>query len=82
MRKTAIIAMTLLGGLAACGPALEGNGQAGGTIRAVQVWPDSDGARMTDMAEAYCGQFGRSAHVASEDLSWVWLDDVAFDCIN
>jgi hypothetical protein len=81
MGKNAIaLIVGLLVGLGACAPALEGNGQAGGTIHSLQLWPGA-AAETTGMAEGYCGRFNRSAHIAREELGWVWTDTIAFECI-
>jgi hypothetical protein len=74
----------LLGGLslAGCAPALDGSGESGGTIHQFQVYPGSTLDRAVAMADQYCSPFGRSGHIAREELSWFWSDTISFDCIN
>jgi hypothetical protein len=80
MRKHAIaFVAALLVGLGACAQ-VDGNGQAGGTIHAMQPRPFAP-ATTTSLAEGYCGQFHRSAHIASEEIGWFWTDTIGFECI-
>jgi len=74
----------LLGGLsvAGCAPALDGSGESGGTIHQFQLYPSSNLDHAVAMAAQYCGQFGRSGHVAREELGWFWSDTITFDCVN
>jgi hypothetical protein len=81
MRNRAIIAMTLLVGLPACAPTLESNGRSGGTVHQVQLWPNWDQYETRTMAQAYCGQFGGSAHIAREEIGWFRSESITFDCI-
>jgi hypothetical protein len=74
----------LLGGLcvAGCAPALDGSGESGGTIHQLQVYPGSNLDHAVAMAAQYCSQFGRSGHIAHEELGWFWSDTITFDCVN
>jgi len=89
------MALTVLAGLSAgCAPTLEGSGEGGGTIRQNQLrqtrvelgpLPLRLGAaedNVPAIADRYCGQFGRSAHIARENVGLLWTDGFAFECIE
>ena len=85
MRAKRLVGVALLlGGLcvAGCAPALDGSGESGGTIHQFQVYPGSNLDHAVAMAAQYCSQFGRSGHIAREELGWFWSDTVTFDCVN
>jgi hypothetical protein len=81
VRQLVVLAMLMSGlSVASCAPS--GNGETGGTIRGNLLWPGSDTDHAMAMAAQYCGQFGRSAHLASETQGWLSADTIAFDCVN
>lgn len=80
-RQLVVLAL-VMGGLSVAGCAPSGNGAAGGTIRGNLLWPGSDTHHAMAMADQYCGQFGRSAHLAGEEQSWLSSDTVTFECVN
>lgn len=82
--RTVMVLAALAGGLSisGCAPSLEGSKENGGVIRYSQVRPGTDGRDVAAMADKYCSQFGRSAHMSSEELGPFWLDTVNFDCVE
>jgi hypothetical protein len=80
MRFSAIIALAALN-VAACAPSLEANGEHGVTIHQSELRIGS--AREDAEAEAvkYCSQFGRVAHLESEDVSWFWSARFRYECV-
>ncbi len=82
--RTVIVLAVLAGGLSisGCAPTLEGSKERGGVIRYSQVRPGTDGTDVAAMADKYCSQFGRSAHMSSEELGPFWSDTVSFDCVE
>jgi len=81
VRQLVVVAL-VMGGSSVAGCALSGNGDTGGTIRGNLLWPGSDTHHAMAMADQYCRQFGRSAHLASEEQGWLSSDTVTFDCVN
>jgi hypothetical protein len=81
VRQLAVLAL-VMGGLSIAGCAPSGNGETGGTIRGNLLWPGSDTHHAMAMATQYCGQFGRSAHLASEEQGWLSSDTITFECVN
>lgn len=84
-RSLTILAVLLpIAGLSAagCAPSLAGNGDNGGTIDQTQLRWDTDEVDATMMAADYCRQYGRTAHIASEELGVFWTDTFAFDCVK
>jgi hypothetical protein len=80
-RQLVVLAI-VMAGLSAAGCAPSGNGEAGGTIHGNLLWPGSDTNHAMAMAAQYCGQYGRSAHLASESQGLLSFDTVTFDCVN
>jgi hypothetical protein len=82
--RTAMVLSVLLSGLsvAGCAPSLEGAGERGGVIRYTQLQLGRSIGEVPAMTDKYCGQFGRSAHIAGEHLGWFWSDTVTFDCVD
>jgi hypothetical protein len=82
--RTVIVIAVLTGGMSVsgCAPSLEGSKERGGVIRYSQVRPGADGRDVAAMADKYCSQFGRSAHMSSEELGLLWSDTVTFDCVD
>ncbi|MGO8918328.1 MAG: hypothetical protein ACLQJR_20705 [Stellaceae bacterium] len=68
--------------LAGCAPSLEANKERGGVIRSTQLLLGTGISDVPTMADKYCGQFGRSAHISGEQLGWFWQDTLTFDCID
>jgi hypothetical protein len=81
VRQLVVLAL-VMGGLSVAGCALSSNNDAGGTIRGNLLWPGSDTHHAMAMADQYCSQFGRSAHLASEEQGWLSSDTVRFECVN
>jgi hypothetical protein len=65
-----------------CAPSLEGSGESGGAIHQLQLRWDADEVDATVMAADYCRQFGRTAHIAAEELGVLWTDKLTFDCVK
>lgn len=88
--------LAVLVGLSAagCAPSLEGAGERGGTIREYQLQqnevelgplPVPLGAvdsNVLSIAGKYCSQYGRSAHIAHEEVSLLWTNTFTFDCVE
>ena len=68
--------------VAGCAPSLAGSGDGGGTIHQIQLRWDADEVEATAMADDYCRQFGRTAHIAGEELGLFWTDTLSFDCVK
>jgi hypothetical protein len=81
VRQLVVLAL-VMGGLSVAGCAPSINSDAGGTIRGNLLWPGSDTHHAMAMADQYCSQFGRSAHLASEEQGWLSSDTVRFECVN
>jgi hypothetical protein len=79
VRIAYLLTALVLGLTTASCASLEGNGERGGTIRDNQLRPGSQDA-MANAAQ-YCRQFGRSAHLASQEIGLVWSETIVFDCI-
>jgi len=67
---------------AGCAPALTGSGASGATVHQLQLRWDADEVEATAMAADYCRQYGRTAHIASEELGVLWKDTLTFDCVK
>lgn len=81
--RAMIVLSVLASGLSLAGCAsLEGSAERGGVIRYSQLQPDTGMTDALTMADAYCGRFGRAAHIAGEHLGWLWSDTVTFDCVE
>lgn len=76
----AAVALALSAG--GCAPALHGSGETGGTISQLQLLPGANELGAEAMAANYCSQYGRSAHIANEDLGLLWSSTYQFDCVN
>ncbi|HUH84591.1 MAG TPA: hypothetical protein VLX85_08260 [Stellaceae bacterium] len=84
-RSLTVLAVLLpVAGFAAagCAPSLAGSGEGGGTIHQLQLRWDADEVEATAMAADYCRQFGRTAHIAGEELGVLWTDTLTFDCVK
>jgi hypothetical protein len=78
-----LFAMLALGlSIGGCAPGLHGSGESGGTIGQFQLLPGANELGAEAMAANYCSQYGRSAHIASEDLGLLWSSTYKFDCVN
>jgi putative hemolysin len=77
---------------AGCAPSIEGAGENGGTIHESQLTLDhpefgplalpvgDKQSNVVAIAGKYCSQYGRSAHLTSEDVGPFWMDTFTFDC--
>lgn len=68
--------------LAGCTPALDGNGERGGTIYGNEYRPSSAWSDASAMADKYCGQYGRFGHLGGERLGWFGSEAISFDCVD
>lgn len=82
--------------IAGCAPTLQGAGADGGTIRQnqftqnnVELGPLDVGplglgdTNVLMMAGKYCSQYGRSAHITTQEVRAIWpYDTFTFDCVE
>ena len=83
MRLTpAAVAITLFAlSVTACAPSLEANGENGVTIHQSEARILSAQYEADFAATKYCGQFGRVAHLESQQVSWFWSSTFNYQCV-
>ncbi len=81
--RTLMIVAALAGSsIAGCAPTVDGSGERGGTVREYQFQLAATPNDALAAAGKYCAQFGRSAHIASEDVGILRIDTFDFDCVE
>lgn len=80
-RGLAILTVLAAGLCTACTPSLQGNGANGAIIRQSQFRPGPE-SDVATMAAGYCRQFGRSPHLARQEVGWFSFETFTFDCVD
>lgn len=89
-----VLAALVASSAAGCAPSLEGSGERGGTIRQNQLQQNqvelgplplrlsAIEGNVLAIADRYCSQYGRSVHIAREEVGLLWTDTFTFDCVE